>query len=65
MVNRYIPSRFFINGEDKGSQLFIWGKEAIFFPSTKVDGQAAFLHRIYPELQFAFFNEESVLTISI
>jgi len=35
---------------------FIWDKDVVFFPK-KINGKFAFLHRLYPDIQIAYFNE--------
>jgi len=40
---------------------FIWDKDVVFFPK-KINGKFAFLHRIYPDIQIAYFNELKDLT---
>lgn len=39
----------------------VWDKDVVFFPK-KINGKFAFLHRIYPDIQIAYFNELNDLT---
>jgi len=39
----------------------IWDKDVVFFPK-KINGKFAFLHRIYPDIQIAYFNDAEDLT---
>ena len=39
----------------------IWDKDVVFFPK-KINGKFAFLHRIYPDIQIAYFKEAKDLT---
>lgn len=48
-------------GEETAHKLLIWDKDVVFFP-RKIDGKFAFLHRIYPDIQIAYFNEVKDLT---
>jgi predicted GH43/DUF377 family glycosyl hydrolase len=43
-------------GIDRPHNHLIWDKDVAFFPK-KINGKFAFLHRIYPDIQIAFFNE--------
>jgi predicted GH43/DUF377 family glycosyl hydrolase len=48
-------------GKKKGDELFIWDKNVVFFP-RKINGQFAFLHRIYPDIQISYFTDFKDLT---
>jgi predicted GH43/DUF377 family glycosyl hydrolase len=50
-------------GKEVANQLFIWDKNVVFFPK-KINGQYAFLHRLYPDIQISYFTEFSELTKS-
>ena len=39
----------------------IWDKDVVFFPK-KINGKFAILHRIYPDIQIAYFNDTEDLT---
>lgn len=39
---------------------FLWDKDVILFP-RKINGRFAMLHRIYPDMQIAYFNDVSEL----
>ncbi len=43
-------------GDETSKHLFVWDKDVIFFPK-KIQGKFAFLHRLYPDIQIAYFNE--------
>lgn len=47
-------------GPDSIHQLMLWDKDVMFFP-RKINGRFAFLHRVYPDIQIAYFNELSDL----
>ena len=42
-------------GHEATHKLLIWDKDVVFFPK-KINGKFAFLHRIYPDIQIAYFN---------
>jgi predicted GH43/DUF377 family glycosyl hydrolase len=50
-------------GNNVANQLFIWDKNVVFFP-RKINGQYAFLHRLYPDIQIVYFKEFGELTKS-
>jgi predicted GH43/DUF377 family glycosyl hydrolase len=39
----------------------IWDKDVVFFPK-RINGKFAFIHRIYPDIQIAYFNDTEDLT---
>ena len=56
----YFFGRLFVNPGSKRPEL-VWEKDAVLFPE-KIDGKFALLHRIYPDIQLALFNDFSELT---
>lgn len=48
-------------GVEATHRLLLWDKDVVLFPK-KINGKFAFLHRIYPDIQIAYFNELKDLT---
>lgn len=48
-------------GIDSPHNHLIWDKDVVFFPK-KINGKFAFLHRIYPDIQVAYFKDVKDLT---
>ena len=48
-------------GIDRPHNHLIWDKDVVFFPK-KINGKFVFLHRIYPDIQIAYFKEVKDLT---
>lgn len=48
-------------GVELSQKLFVWDKNVMFFPK-KINGKYAFLHRIHPGIQLAYFKSFSELT---
>ncbi len=48
-------------GKDSIKRLQVWDKDVIFFP-RKIKGKYAFLHRIFPSIQVAYYNKLEDLT---
>lgn len=42
-------------------EAYVWDKNVVFFP-RKINGKIAFLHRLFPSVQIAYFNDPSELT---
>lgn len=49
------------SGTDTVLHNFLWDKDVIMFPK-KINGKFAMLHRIYPDIQVAYFNDVKELT---
>jgi len=48
-------------GHESTEKLMVWDKDVMFFP-RKINGKFAFLHRIYPSIQIAYFDKLEDLT---
>jgi len=48
-------------GITRSDQLSVWDKDLVFFP-RKLNGKFAFLHRLYPSIQIAYFKKVEDLT---
>jgi len=44
------------SGIESMEKLLVWDKDVIFFPK-KINGKFAFLHRIYPSIQIAYYDK--------
>jgi predicted GH43/DUF377 family glycosyl hydrolase len=60
LKEEYFFGRLFVNPGSHRPGL-VWEKDAVLFPE-KIDGKFALLHRIYPDIQLALFNDFSELT---
>ena len=52
---RFVKLFYERGGHEAAHKLLIWDKDVVFFPK-KINGKFAFLHRIYPDIQIAYFN---------
>jgi predicted GH43/DUF377 family glycosyl hydrolase len=48
-------------GSGSLENMILWDKDVVFFPE-RINGKMAMLHRIYPDIQVAYFNHWSELT---
>jgi beta-1,2-mannobiose phosphorylase / 1,2-beta-oligomannan phosphorylase len=58
---RFIKIFYEHSANEAEKDLFIWDKDLVFFP-RKINGKFAFMHRIYPDIQVAYFDLLSDLT---
>ena len=53
---RFVKMFYERGGAEAGDKLYMSDKDVVMFPK-KINGKYAFLHRLYPDIQIAYFNK--------